>query len=390
MCQESIKGTVSYNDLAAQISCETHCDASRQAFFYRTKEEAVEFFKQILAAVMKQKHHLSNIDTTMRGKFKRVLLHDSTVIRLPDKFYEIFSGVKNALTAVCNARIQGIYDLLSGNFVSFSIDPYSKNDLKAAPEIEVEPGDLVLRDRGYFVIDSIEKMKLNGADSIMRYKHKTIFYDPVSMKELDILKYLQTRGSLDLFVLMGKEKNIKVRLMATAVPEEIANCRRMKAKREAKSRGCSYELLQLLGWTIFITTIEDATVTIDDVCKLYSLRWRIECIFKTWKSNFSFEKFHYISILQLQVLLHARLIMITLAYQFLYKPLEFILALKFNKQLSLLKFMRFISRSVVTFVNQFINVEAKEKAVLNVVRYCCYEQRNRNTFLDKLQFTKLT
>ncbi len=42
-CQESIKGTVSYNDLAAKISCKKDCSASRQAYFYRIKEETVEF-----------------------------------------------------------------------------------------------------------------------------------------------------------------------------------------------------------------------------------------------------------------------------------------------------------------------------------------------------------
>ncbi len=42
-----------------------------------------------------------------------------------------------------------------------------------------------------------------------------------------------------------------------AVPEEIANIRRMKAKKEVKKRACSHELLQLMEWSIFITTIDD-------------------------------------------------------------------------------------------------------------------------------------
>ena len=180
-----MKGTVSYNDLAAQISNATDCDASRQAYFYRTTDKTVEFFKQILAAVIKNKHQLTDLSIlNLRDRFKRVLIHDSTIIRLPDEFYEIFSGVKNALATVCNARIQGVYDLLSGDFISFSIDPYSKNDLIAAPEIQIQEGDLVLRDRGYFVLSVIEKMKRGGADSLMRYKHKTLFYDPITLNSL--------------------------------------------------------------------------------------------------------------------------------------------------------------------------------------------------------------
>lgn len=257
MCQESIKGTVSHNDLAAKVSCETKCDASRQAYFYRTKEETVEFFKNILALVMKNKHKLEIEVVHFNVKFKRILVQDSTIIRLPGKLYELFSGVKNGNFTVCNARIQGIYDLLSGQFISFSIDSYSKNDLKAAPDIEVQEGDLVLRDRGYFVLSCIEKMKRNGADSIIRYKHKTFFYDPESLKVINLLEKLQTFGTIDMEVLSDPTQKTRLRIIAAPVPEEVANIRRMKAKIEAKDRDCSHELLQLMGWTIFITTIKD-------------------------------------------------------------------------------------------------------------------------------------
>lgn len=383
-----MKGTVSYNDLAAQISNATNRTASRQAYFYRTNERTVEFFKHILAAVIKKKYHVTDID--LPNRFKRVLIHDSTIIKLPDKFYETFSGVSNGLATVCNARIQGVYDILSGNFVSFSIDPYCKNDLIAAPEIQTQPGDLVIRDRGYFLLSAIERLKRDGADSLLRYKHKTIFYDPMTLKEIDLLKRLQVERSLDIIAVAGKEKNIKVRILAVAVPEEVANIRRMKAKKEAKKRGCSYELLQLLGWTIFVTTIEDASFTIQDACNLYSLRWRIESIFKTWKSNFSFGKFHNISEVQLWILLHARLIIITVAYQCLYKPLEVYIYQQLGKQLSLLKFMRFFTRGLIDFIAQYISVETKDAAIQKVARYCCYDKRRRGTFLDKMKFVQLT
>jgi hypothetical protein len=287
MCQESIKGTVSHNDLAAKVSCEKDLNISRQAYFYRTKEETVEFFKIILATVMMNKHRLNIYKAYFSGKFKRILIQDSTIISLPDKLYEIFSGVKNGVSTVCNARIQGIYDLLSGQFISFSIDSYSKNDLKAAQDIEVQEGDLVLRDRGYFLLSCIENMKMSGADSIIRYKHKTLFYDPKSLMEINLLEKLQKHGKLDMEVLSEPTKKVTLRIIAAPVPEEVANIRRMKAKMEAKDRNCSDELLQLLGWTIFITTIQHPDFSIREASVLYSLRWRIECIFKTWKSNFN-------------------------------------------------------------------------------------------------------
>jgi len=49
-----------------------------------------------------------------------------------------------------------------------------------------------------------------------------------------------------------------VRLMAAPVDEETANLRRMKAKRETRGHNPSKALLELMDWTIFITTIPHA------------------------------------------------------------------------------------------------------------------------------------
>ena len=65
---------------------------------------------------------------------------------------------------MCNARIQGVYDLLSGRFLHFSIDPYSKNDLTAAPELELHQADLILRDRRYLTTNEIKRHVDAGAD----------------------------------------------------------------------------------------------------------------------------------------------------------------------------------------------------------------------------------
>ncbi len=389
LCQESIKGTVSYNDLASKLSCDTNCDASRQAYYYRTKQEAVEFFKQILETVIKQKYHLSDI-CYFRSTFKRVLIQDSTIIRLPSKLYEIFSGVRNGTTHVCNARIQGVYELLSGKFISFSIDSYSENDAKVAQKLDVQEGDLVLRDRGYFITSCIESMKEQEADSISRYKHKIRFYDPNTLKEIDLLKRLKKEGSLDIRVVSGNNKNVTLRILAAPIPENIANVRRMKTKKEAKGKSCSYDVLQLLGWIIFLTTITDESLTIQQVSRLYALRWRIECIFKTWKSEFSFDRIHTVSDTQLRVLLYARLIMITLLYEYVYKPLEISIMAMYGKQLSLMKFMRYINRNLFYVVQQLSVFPMCEAAVFKIIRYCSYEKRKRKNFIDLMSSLDLS
>lgn len=316
-------------------------------------------------------------------KFKRILVQDSTIIRLPLRLFEIFSGVKNHSTTVCNARIQGIYDLVSRQFIKFSIDSYKKNDQSVAFDISVEPGDLVLRDRGYFVTGAIAKLKQKGADSLYRYKHKTALFDIDTDKEINLLKYLKENGSIDKIVLLGTKEKCKVRIIAKRVSEEIANKRRMKAKKDKRIKCPSKELRELMSWTIYVTTVTSSELTFEIIFNLYGLRWRIENIFKTWKSNFSFSKIHNVSAHQLRVLITARLIMITFINHKLFNIVFQKVRNTSDKTLSMMKFMRYISKNLETIGRLIDSKTISDKTLQAITRFCTYEQRKRVNFETK-------
>lgn len=175
LCFTSIVGSPSYNDLAAHHYAEYNISASKQPFCKRVNVSCVLFLQDVLANVIKKKCDKEDIQTLINtGLYKRIIIQDSTIIKLPLRLFSVFSGVSNAHSAVCNARIQGVYELLSGRFLSFSIDPYSKNDLTAAPELDLQKGDLVLRDRGYSCNDEIRRHIESGADCIFRHKFTSI------------------------------------------------------------------------------------------------------------------------------------------------------------------------------------------------------------------------
>jgi hypothetical protein len=383
LCLQSVTGVVSYNDLAARMQALTGVSASRQAYWERTDEACVRFFQSILQRVMLSKCCPEEIERLRKqGRFRRILLQDSTVIRLPLRLFQAFSGVKNAHKAVCNARIQGIYDLLSGRFLHFSIDPYSRNDQAASLDIDVQEGDLVLRDRGYVSIPAIQQHKRQGADSIYRHRHDIILYDPTTGQRIDLLTLLTLRGSIDQQVLVGTDPQMSIRLLAAPVCEETANLRRMWAKREAKGHAPSREHLQLMSWTIFWTTIADPDITFEEILALYRLRWRIENIFKTWKSYFHFEKIHNVSEIQLRVLLKARLIMITLAYERLFSPIAGLLYRKTGKLLSLFKFSRYVTQNLPVLIRLLNARNLCSTLTQALLRYCTYDKRKRSTFIE--------
>ena len=384
-CQQSVLGTVSFNDLAAKIDAEAAISVSRQAIAKRAgKEACMDFLKKILALVISAKMDKEEISLLRQGdKFKRVLVQDSTIIGLPGRLFSSFSGVSNGHTRVCNARIQCVYDLLAENFICFTIDPYTKNDLKAAPELCLQEGDLVIRDRGYLTINEIERHLSLGADCIFRHKSKMIFLDTQTGKQIDLLAELTSKKQLDIQVTLNDKERTKVRIVAFPISEQIANNRRRKAKKEMKKTP-SKQCLLLLSWSIFITTIHQQKADHHFIFKAYSLRWRIEIIFKSWKSNMEFSKIHNVSKNQLSLILYARFIMIIICLQYIFSPARMIIKKLLKKELSMIKVVRYLMKNtsklllIVEAIKNYKHMSTYHLQAL--ARYCSYEKRARINF----------
>lgn len=318
--------------------------------------------------------------------YRRVLVQDSTVIKLPGHLFSDFSGASNGQARVCNARIQATYDLISSRLVGFSIDPYTKNDLAAAPELPIQEGDLVLRDRGYLTPDEVRRQRDAGADCIYRHKTGTTYLDPETLAPIDLPTLLRSRGALDMEVLLNNASLTPVRLVTAPVDQETANLRRMKAKKQTKGHNPSKVVLELMDWTIFLTTIPSVLADFARILAIYGLRWRIEVIFKAWKSHMKFHLLHRVSKRQMTILLKARLLLIACATNLLHGPLEASLQRRYGRRLSLLKFMRYLSVGPANFLRALRSLSMSDPEVRSfheaLVRYCCYDKRKRQNYSD--------
>lgn len=381
ICKESVGGTVSYNNIAVQIEIDKDVAVSRQAVWKKVNEQCKQFFQKVMEILILSKVNNIELNNMKRNsKYKRILVQDSTIIKLPLRLFEIFSGISNGKSKACNARIQGTYDLMAEKFIAFSIDTYSKNDLLAAPELVLEESDLVLRDRGYLTLDEMARHVKKGAEFIYRYKYKTKLFDPLTKKPIDITAELEKNSNLDMIVELNDKERTLVRLVTAQVSEETANKRRMKAKKENKSTPSKGYLIQQ-NWTIFLTTISKEDADFVSILNIYSLRWRIEIIFKSWKSNMEFSKIHNVSNIQLHIILLARFIMAIIFTQYLFKQCRGIVKKHLNKYLSLLKVTNYFAKHLEKISD--INNELKNykdsigKTIRNLSKYCSYETRNR-------------
>lgn len=287
----SAETLLSLERVAAVVSLVAHVSYSKQALAKRLNATVETFLARVAAELFGQLGQ----EVRLRGlfvPFQRVLLHDSTTQALPDHLAQEFPGSGNQhpkKTAAC--KLQFITDLLHGTVLQATLSGFTRNDQAAAPDLLqiLRAGDLVIQDLGYFCLPVLAKVQLLGAFFLSRFRHGVGVYD-LQGQPLDLARLLKRVGVVDLEVLLGKEK-VRVRLVALPVPDSVANERRRKAKNQKPHLSPpSRERLFFMGWNIFITNVPPSQWATTAFQPLYRLRWRIEIIFKAWKSHLGWSR----------------------------------------------------------------------------------------------------
>ena len=126
-------------------------------------------------------------------------------------------------------------------------------------------------------------------------KYGVNIFDKENREQLKLNKLLKKAKNnnlsiVDIEVQLGARKRLKTRLVAIRLPEEVAQERRRKARNDRHSKvNHSEDYYERLGWCIFITNIPLGILSALQITKVYRFRWRIEIIFKVWKSKFNFD-----------------------------------------------------------------------------------------------------
>ena len=298
----SLERAASVVGLAAQTTY------SKQALGQRLSHQIEPFLATVVTALLGQLSH--SVDTSpLLQSFARVLVQDSTVESLPKPLAPMFPGGGNQHGGdYANLKIQWICDLKNSAVEQVSLSGFTRNDQAAAPDIldVARPGDLVLRDLGYLVSGVLARLVERGIFFLTRHRHCVNFHDPQTGQPFALLARLRLSPILDLPLLLGPER-VPVRLVALPVPEEVANLRRHKAKTSAQRRHRSppgKAHLFLMGWNLFLTNVPVLIWPPKALVAVYRLRWRIEIIFKTWKSHLGLRHLNCrtTSLLQLSVM----------------------------------------------------------------------------------------
>ena len=380
-CLLTLHGPCSLSMAAIFTGILNGCVLSKQALSKRINGAWVLFFSKILGCTVAR----TALSKEAQAKgifslFNRVLVTDSTKLSLPKKLASFFPGSCNQ-SKKQNAMIslQTTLDLLSETFVDFLVAPFTYNDQRAAPDILkiIVAGDLIIRDLGYFVPQVFRSIIDRSAYFLSRYHLKTDLLDAKGNK-IDLLPLLKKTPLFDTWLYLGKEARILVRLVAIPVPDKVANERRrklLKNKNRDRRLNPGKEQLALCGWEIFVTNVHDVAWTCQDVSNAYGLRWRIEIIFKAWKSHFNITEFTNGSKEYVQILVYVRLIFITLFQVTFVRFDKWIDQTAPGTHLSLLKFAQFFRLFLILALGSAI--VNSEILMSQILRHCVYEKRTK-------------
>ena len=382
-----------YSNWASQLGILINGTVSKQAVSKRIRESFVVFLKSLLKTIMEEslKTKIKIASCDKLKQFNRVLLQDSTNIKLDDKLSKDYPGNKNwSSKDYAVMKIQSTYDMVKRKFLSLEITNFRRNDQSYSPEILkiARPGDLVIRDLGYFVLGVLKRLFTEKIYFISRLRKDVNIYTKEE-KPIDLASMLKKRGNLDIEIFAGEKDKLPVRLIAIPVEEKIANQRRRSAKKNRDRRtNPSKKHLFLLGWDIFITNVEKQKLKDKDIMILYRIRWRIEMIFKSWKSYLRITNLpERANKIRVEAFIYSMLIFILLFQVHFYEYYLQKQNTKNNQSISMVKLMQYIVNNITLIVSlSYLDDIAYKNNLLNkqILYYCRYEQRK-----DRLNYEQL-
>lgn len=285
-------------------------------------KECVAFVKMIFQDVLHQRIlDVVQLQIELLKSFNRVLVEDSSKWELSSILQEHFkghggNGSKSAL------KINIIYDLLSGRFVHLSEHSGAKSDQTLGQETleHLQKNDLLIRDLGYLKITNLDKIQKIGAFYLSRICGSTTIRlekngEPVNFAKLFGKKSID--GKLDIYAYVGTDKHY-TRLVAYRVPEEIGAERKRKLNQHCKLKGhkTMSENVSRKDFNIYITNVPAEIWPSEFIATIYRLRWQIELIFKSWKSQLKIDFMEGKDKFRILVLLYSKWIVILICTNF--------------------------------------------------------------------------
>lgn len=317
----------SLRNISNEAQNEYSMQVSKQGLDNRFSQASVEFSKQLLEDALNNQFREINPMVDLLQFFKRVLIKDSTRFDVDKTLKEHFPSY-GGKTSEAGVSIQLEYNLKTGKIhdleIQSSLDRDSVDALKKLDQIEA--GDLIIRDLGYFHSQVFEYIIEHDAYFLTRLHATTKVYltkecsDAISFSKIYQQMIAHQASHLDMAVFVGSKKRIPMRLIVALMPDEIYQKRIRNRNNDNKIIGytTSQEFKDRAHLNLFLCNIPSTKIVAEDICKLYQVRWQIELMFKTWKSLIRINDIKKMKFSRLQTVLNMKLLWIVVHWEIIH------------------------------------------------------------------------
>jgi len=270
----------------AQAAAAVGVAISAQGLDQRFTEAAAVFLEDMLAAAVQTVIAADPVAIPLLARFSAVVLLDSSTVTLPAAVALWWPGC-SAGTAALKLHVR--YDLCRGQLSGPLVHDGRTSDRSTAMQTDPLPaGALRISDLGFFTLGVFAALTAQQVYWLSRLAPGTAIYTADAVR-WDVLTLLTAQGTptIDLTVTLGVNHRLPARLLAVRVPEEVANQRRRRLRAEATRRGKTPSAAQRAwcDWTILVTSVPRALLSVPEALVLLRARWQIELLFKLWKSH---------------------------------------------------------------------------------------------------------
>jgi hypothetical protein len=275
----------------ARVAVQAGAYVTPQAVNQRQTTQLAAFLEDLFRRAVRVVVGSERLLAPILGRFSTVTILDATVIGLPDRERERFSGCGGR--GACGhaaMKLQTELDLRTGAVTHVELEPGRSSDATTVrQQVRRSPGALRITDLGYFCGAVFAAMVAAGEHFLSRLQFGTGVQLPDGTA-VEVLSWLAQHpaGFVDRPIQLGAEQRLGCRLIAWRLPQEQVERRRRKLREEFQrkfGREPSAARLAWCAWTILVTSVPGELLTPSEAAVLYRARWQIELLFKRWKSQ---------------------------------------------------------------------------------------------------------
>lgn len=272
----------------AQSAARVGVEVSPQAIDQRFNQTCASLLHRVLAATFQQVITADPLALPVLERFTGVYVQDSTTIVLPDTLADVHRGCGGNSSNTAAALKCGVQlDLLSGHLTAIELVDGCHSDRGLDIQTALLPeGSLRLADLGFFATKVLRSLSQAKVYWLTRLLANTVLWlaDGTRMSLCDFVSTQAAEG-WDGWVKVGGDEPVAGRLLVVRVPQEVADARRRRLRKEAREKGRepSGVAMALAGWTILLTNVPLLLLTREEALVVVRVRWQIELLFKHWK-----------------------------------------------------------------------------------------------------------